>query len=340
MIAGGVLGSILTALGQVGGLAVVGALIDLAIRRGEKEKVEHFLIFWWDRFDSIRWQNFGQRESELAIQVLDRLVGHRLFSWRRLVSVLAVAGIGLLVAAGLTLWTMSIAVERAESPHGPLWSYLVESIGSIQVLATLVAAAIAFAVSLSLTRFISRIVAIIPVGTLSGVLTYAGLLVVHIALFVFWAAIVVHLFLFLARPFTMVLLGGGSPFGAALYFAKLDLMNFTFERHWLSLKGMWGVEPSKSLMLELVRYPSSPTLTSHAVGILIHNIGRVFDVAAYGLRIGFALVFLSSYLFRPLVQAPITRLWAGIIDSRRPIFAMMFGGVGALIVFVQALLDG
>ena len=61
------------------------------------------------------------------------------------------------------------------------------------------------------------------------------------------------------------------------------------------------------------------------------------DIVANGLRILLALVFLSSFLFRPLIQAPISRLWYGAMASDRPVFTLLFGATGAIIGAIQLL---
>lgn len=61
------------------------------------------------------------------------------------------------------------------------------------------------------------------------------------------------------------------------------------------------------------------------------------DIIANGLRILFALVFLSSFVFRPLIQEPVSRLWYGAMNSGKPFFTMVFGAIGTLIAVGQAL---
>jgi hypothetical protein len=56
-----------------------------------------------------------------------------------------------------------------------------------------------------------------------------------------------------------------------------------------------------------------------------------------GLRIFIALVFLSSFVFRPLIQQPISRLWYGAMDSGKPVFTTLFGLLGTMVATVQVL---
>ena len=71
------------ALTALGGFAGIGALIDLAMYKSEKVKLKTKLEDWWLRFVDMKWSNFGRKEAELAVQILDRWAGPRLWSWKR-----------------------------------------------------------------------------------------------------------------------------------------------------------------------------------------------------------------------------------------------------------------
>jgi len=51
------------ALGKVGGFAAVGAAIDFLLRKGEKERLNDWLIRWWVRFEDVKWTNFGRKDA-------------------------------------------------------------------------------------------------------------------------------------------------------------------------------------------------------------------------------------------------------------------------------------
>ena len=67
----------------VGGL---GAFIDFLIGKTGQEKAKDFLLKWWLRFDDVRWNNFGREEGFFAARLMDRWLGRRLFSIRRILS--------------------------------------------------------------------------------------------------------------------------------------------------------------------------------------------------------------------------------------------------------------
>ena len=71
------------ALKAIGGATAIGGLIDLGMYKADKEKLKDWLETWWLRFTDVKWSNFGRKEAELAIQILDRWAGARLWSWKR-----------------------------------------------------------------------------------------------------------------------------------------------------------------------------------------------------------------------------------------------------------------
>ena len=46
-------------------------------------------------------------------------------------------------------------------------------------------------------------------------------------------------------------------------------------------------------------------------------------------RIIIAIVFVGSFLLRPLIMRPVSLVWARIIESDKPVFTLTFGGVAA-----------
>ncbi len=65
----------------------------------------------------------------------------------------------------------------------------------------------------------------------------------------------------------------------------------------------------------------------------------MIDLVANGLRIGFAIAFLGSFLFLPLIQKPISWLWLRVLESNLPVFTLVLGISGGLIKFGVSLLS-
>jgi hypothetical protein len=69
---------------------------------------------------------------------------------------------------------------------------------------------------------------------------------------------------------------------------------------------------------------------------------RISLVAGYmlnGGRLAIALVFIGSYLLRPL-QDVIMKVWLRLTESDKPIFTFLFGGVGVIAEGTSRLIGG
>jgi hypothetical protein len=47
------------------------------------------------------------------------------------------------------------------------------------------------------------------------------------------------------------------------------------------------------------------------------------------LRLAISIVFLCSFLLRPVIMRPVSLLWARILESDKPVFTVVFGGAAA-----------
>ena len=77
------------------------------------------------------------------------------------------------------------------------------------------------------------------------------------------------------------------------------------------------------------------THTNLAAELFIKN-GNVDEFALYALssfpafiRFVISLVFVGSFLLRPLIMRPLSLVWARIIESEKPVFTVIFGGAAA-----------
>jgi hypothetical protein len=46
-------------------------------------------------------------------------------------------------------------------------------------------------------------------------------------------------------------------------------------------------------------------------------------------RIFLSIVFVGSFLLRPLVMRPVNLVWRRIVESEKPVFTVIFGGAAA-----------
>jgi hypothetical protein len=313
----------------LGGLTALGGLIDLAMYRSEKDRLKARLEDWWLRFSDVRWSNFGRREAELAVRILDRWAGPRLWSWQRwrfAADVTATVAILVLVWVGLRAVWSGGDVNLARTLEQPTTALSVV----LFALSTLVA----FALSLSVTRLVAAIVARVATTPFRSGLSFALLLAIHVLLLVYWSVFVYGLegvsLLAVMRFLTMIGVKGFSFHGASFGQDILDVFRSLFAPD-AGRDGIKLARPDWSMLFGLGA-PDSPL---GIVWVLAFKLAM--DVVANGLRIVFALVFLSSFVFRPLVQEPLSRLWYGVMSSNRPIFTVLFGLVGTIVAALQAV---
>jgi hypothetical protein len=295
------------ALTALGGAAGVGALIDLLMYRSEKKKLKARLEDWWLWFSDVSWNNFGRKEAELSIEILDRWAGSRLWSWKRWRFSLAVAA-GLFVVC-FAVWALWYVYEYDDS-FAVFWSEALEY--QLPEADAIPGATITFALSLSVTRLIATIVARLDRGPLFNMCMFTLLLLAHLLLLRIWSP---AMHAWEALPVILRLYGMDDYNALAEWWNTLSFQLKSVFNGW-----------------ELFNLH-----TEHLLGSTAILWTRALELASNGIRIVFALVFLSSFIFRPLVQEPISRLFYGIIDSDKPFFTMLFAGLGVLVAVEKVL---
>ena len=306
-------------LAEIGGLAGIGAIIDFLMSKGQKEKLKDSLTDWWLRFEDLKWKKFGRAEAETFLIAFDRLAGRTLWTAQRWRCVLIVTAISYAAAVVWTVLRLFLINSRWATDPGRGLAYLVDQ-GSDWLTprswAAILTIIVAFAVSLSLTRAIAALVARVSTSALVGTVSFAALLAVHVALFVFWTNLVVDAFV---RSVTVLAseVSAGT-FSLSGYF---DYLRRTIR------VTSWGYGLLQSLdMLADLR----PQPQISAENVIVGSFKALMDLAANGLRILFALAFLGSFVFRPFIQTPISWIWVRIVESDKPIFTLVFGVIGAL----------
>lgn len=292
------------ALAAFGGLTAIGRLLDLLLYR-DRKRIENWMIAWWVRFEDVRWSNFGREEAEQAIAILDRIAGSRLWTHQRARAVLSLS-LFLAVLAVVWLAGASLALPPAESRlplqrpgYWHLWPVL------HLALPIMLASMAMLALSISVTRWLGRLVVLCRPQGLAGAILFLALLITQCLMLLYWNDVVVRRLVgFAAWPF--------STLSTA---QVLDLTAAT------TLKS--PIEAFYELLNNFRRTNSGA-----------FDLSRFFNASlalcANGIRIGFALFFLSSYIFGPIVKPFVSRIWEALIESRRPIFTALFCGLGAL----------
>ncbi len=293
--------------------AFIGSLIDFVMSRRTKAALKSRLEDWWLRFDDMSWGNFGRREAEAAVAILDRWAGARLWSWKRwrfslLVNLICcVLAISIGLAYGFPIFSAGLPLSRY--------------IGDCVVLYPSIT--FTFSLSISLTRWIASFVGRLCVGNILDAGLFILLLAAHWLLWCYWSGIS---FIFQIVPVALI----ATQFNPDLSLDQLvpaDLFLRELSPH---LAGGWFPVPDFRLFEHTrLNEPGEPYTVYKAT----------MDFIANGPRIAFALVFLASFLFRPMVQRPVGWLWLKVLDSTLPVFTLVFGIAGGMIKFVYSLLS-
>jgi len=350
------------AVAAIGGLAVVGSLIDFAMYSTEKDKLKQRLENWWLQFSYVNWSNFGRCEAQTAISILDRIAGSSIVSfkrWRFVVAVLLVAyAIAILWSSVTLTWIFQYKLHGKDVGNSTSWVFMrclrdyLDAVGLPDVEFFLFIA-LALAMSISLTRLIARFAIYCSIGPTTTKITFACLLGVHLVLLLVWSHTVVEaLFVVFSISFEQLILTDKDWVAYKKYvWSVVDYQIFKLKDFFdLGIEewaGKYAKEISERFLFRQFDWKEMPP--SEKNQILLHP-GEVIresvwyssksmvDVVANGLRIVFAAVFVSSFVFRPLIQEPITRWWYGVMNSGKPFFTMVFGMFGAIFAVVRVFL--
>jgi hypothetical protein len=326
------------ALGKVGGFAAVGAAIDFLLRKGEKERLNDWLIRWWVRFEDVKWTNFGRKDAEFAIGILDRYAGARLWSWKRwrfTLSVGAFAAIVSLVWSAYGLYL--IASVKVNGTAIGLPPDMLKQVLSSFNYEGFILMTMGFALSISVTRLISTAAARRSDGKLETALTFSVVLALHLFLFVVWTNFVLaalYDFLeFLSRlrhqdPSSA--LGGawaGTTVSILGHFVRDPLGSVTPYRVFSDARAIVSVAADPTLSEDVRRTIISVFSYTAAREMFAH----ILDWLSFGLRITIALVVLGSLMIGTIIKPLISRAWEGAIESRKPLFTLLFTVLGAVV---------
>jgi hypothetical protein len=283
----------------------LGAFIDFLIGKSGQEKTREFLLRWWVRFDDVRWHNFGREEALFAAGLIDRWFGRRIYSFKRLYMTIAV--ILFFAACGYL----------KQSVHSSSWTpicdlcHLIMGIGF--TIGTVVIFCVGFSMSISFTRFVTfQASRLCGSNTALNVIVFTMVMAINYILLVYWLRLMntakdyLLYFVFMFNNPSIISL---SIIKISLFHLSHDLFN---------------------------SFKSSP-YPLEFIDLLYGRMGSFIDVfALYAanylpslLRFMISLLFVGSFLFRPLVMRPLSLIWARIVESEKPVFSLIFGGAAA-----------
>jgi hypothetical protein len=70
--------------------------------------------------------------------------------------------------------------------------------------------------------------------------------------------------------------------------------------------------------------------------VFMYHLANLTNLLPNFSRLSIMAVFIASFFLRPL-QRPIMTLWARIIESEKPVFTLLFGGIAAIAKAIQQI---
>lgn len=290
-------------------LTSLGVFIDFLLGRAGQARTRRLLEEWWIRFDDVRWGNFGKEEASFAVGVLDKFCGRRLFGFRRWLF----ASVFVTSAASVGYFVAIVTTNGLATPK-----FISLDIGVI------VFSAIGLAVSISLTRALSIFVSKhLPSGFWLNLIVSAIGVTVTYLLLVYWSS--TTYIVRLVGTFCVIMIAKGN------YTAAWDILS--------KVPGWFD-----GLVVQAPITPAGIIRTMKDNTILgdIDFYPRAFAVTASGyaanlLRLSISLLFFGSFIFQPLIKRPLSLLWLRIVESDKPIFTLVFGGMASIATAVSQI---
>jgi hypothetical protein len=299
-------------LGLIAGMGTIGKFIDWYIGKPGQAKVKDRLLQGWDKFTDMHWFNFSEVEARYVVAFMDRFVGEKFFSWKRL---LIAAAVPVLAA---TIVVVAYTIKR---PH---CFYLDEefflpteaAIFSIQVIGLMA--------SFSFSRWLSMLVISIARRRALGPLAYCLLVVVHVLLLTFWTEISLVLVIDLASYVVAITAHNPDSIEELNDFAASTFRDWRF----VSLRFQ---------LIEIREFLFTPICPTGLTQLC--SIAAMATAVFAGLwRIVTALTLIIAFVLREWLSHFVKNIWEKIYEDNEGAFTLIFGGLGAVAGGIKALM--
>jgi hypothetical protein len=261
------------------------------------------------RFDDVHWNNFGREEALLAGRLIERWLGERIWSRRRIMVAFSLFIAFLLIGyiAGILLNNLYLTSTLFGFGEEYFFYMLTHTVPAIFI------TFFGFSSSISLTKFIT-----FRTATLCGVNKIGNA-------FIFFTILILNYFtLTITVPILELLKGFVIYYPNPVAAIKLT-----------ELFGSFGnFHDAITLIKSIDLYPR--WVLSEITGIMVPEDFAFFAMAVSPpiFRFILSIIFMGSFLLRPLIMHPVNFVWRRIVESDKPVFALIFGGIGA---FASAL---
>lgn len=304
----------------------VGAIMDFWIGREGQKRVRNRIEDWWLRMSYINLRSFGREESLFAVEVIDRLFGRKFFSERRLVSVSIVVSVAIIASLGVR-YLMALLTGAQ------IGSFFMDSSTAFR----LAIGPIFFAVSLSATRFAAEKGArVLQWHPRLNLFILLSLITVQYIALCYWSAILSLFADPLALDYEFF---GNHCCDEASNLSQLAeyLRDYPQDvvrglRHSILIDNSFNLErlsPAYQAR-RIISIPIGDYGDNYMLQMNYGDMNEVLGIVANLGRLIILAVFGASFLFQPLLRR-ISTLWLRMIESDKPIFTLMLGGVGGVL---------
>jgi hypothetical protein len=297
----------------IGGL---GAFIDFLIGKTGQASAKDFLLRWWVLFDDVGWNNFGREEGLFAGHLIERWFGRNIWSLRRIPAAFAVFLIFYCIGVATKYSEIYHNMEITKLPVQDVWCAICY-VGLRIAIINLIVFYFGFSMGVSFTKFITIYLAsLCDNGKLRNLILFCATLSVNYLALLFWypaATAIRNVILLLLGAFEGLLQNPTLLWDSFIFAIKnyvpiwIRQVTFPFPHGF--------VQMAQSASLDIFAF-SGLTLFSPICRFLL------------------SIIFVGSFLLRPLVMRPVNLIWRRIVESEKPVFTLTFGGAAA---FASAL---
>lgn len=308
-------------LGLMGGMGTVGKFLDFYIGKFGREKVKDWLTGQWIKFDDARWQNFSEAEARYVVFLIDRILGAKLFSLKRLLATLCFA-----LGSALVVLTLSLIKGMACRPE---FTKIDVSVAITALLLITVAVATSFSVS----RWLSLMAVRASRLAWLGPIPYLGLLLIHWTLLVYWKPAADILITLAAEFWFSLKISSSTADAISLWLGALRAYPHQYlqflDHNWTPVYDVSG--QVKKLFVGNI----GALCTSYVIFGVVGLMGAI----ATTWRIVVALTYLAAFLIREWLSRLASTLWRRVCEDNDGAFTLVLGGLGAVAGGVKALLS-